>query len=348
MANKQAALDAQGNFVRDLKAFSAAKAEIDAVVEMVVELAIGLETTINVAGFRVLNNQLLDKGSFIGGSRYYNHTSTQHGESLPKREALPLEPFDICQTKIGSPSLLAQNRKERKELADNKSEKLVLRDGMVLLKKYISHTNQIKIIMKCRDLGLGPGGFYQPVLQNGIKLRRQIMCFGKDWNPQSSSYKSRQAVDGACPPSVPIEFRHLVEDAIQDSHTFLKQELKLWNAEEILPVMSPDICLVNFYTESGKLGLHQDKDESQESLRSGLPVVSFSIGDSAEFLYGDSRNTETAEKVTLESGDVLIFGGKSRLIYHGVGRIMPNSAPSFLVEEANLRPGRINLTFREF
>ncbi|XP_043693246.1 uncharacterized protein LOC122643722 [Telopea speciosissima] len=292
---------------------------------------------------RVLNNQLLlDKGSIGACSRYYHHTSSQHdGESLPNgylrteehSKCLPLEPFDICQTKIASsPSLLAQNRKERKEVAEwfNNSEKLVLRDGM------------IKIIKKCQELGLGPGGFYQPVLKNGVKLPRQIMCFGKDWNPQSSSYKARRAFDGACPPSIPIEFRDLVEDAIQDSHTFLKQQLKLWNAEEI---MSPDICLVNFYTETG-MGLHQDKDESKESLRSGLSVVSFSISDSAEFLYGDTRDTETAEKVILESGDVLIFGGKSRLIYHGVRRIIPNSAPSFLVEEANLHPGRINLTFR--
>ena len=51
----------------------------------------------------------------------------------------------------------------------------------------------------------------------------------------------------------------------------------------------------------------QDNDESRESLRKGLPVVSCSIGDSAEFLYGDERNVEKADSVLLESGDVLIF-----------------------------------------
>lgn len=92
----------------------------------------------------------------------------------------------------------------------------------------------------------------------------------------------------------------------------------------------------------------QDRDESKESLYKGLPVVSFSLGDSAEFLYGDDRDVDKANKVTLESGDVLIFGGKSRLIYHGVPCIFPKTAPKLLLGDTNLRPGRLNLTFRQY
>jgi alkylated DNA repair dioxygenase AlkB len=92
----------------------------------------------------------------------------------------------------------------------------------------------------------------------------------------------------------------------------------------------------------------QDRDESRESLRKGLPVVSFSIGDSAEFLYGDQRNIEKAENVFLESGDVLIFGGESRHVYHGVSSIIPNSAPEELLQDTCLCPGRLNLTFRKY
>jgi hypothetical protein len=92
----------------------------------------------------------------------------------------------------------------------------------------------------------------------------------------------------------------------------------------------------------------QDRDESPESLARGLPVVSFSIGDKADFLYGDQRDVDKAEKVELESGDVLIFGGKSRHIFHGVTAIHPDTAPKSLLEETNLRPGRLNLTFREY
>lgn len=93
--------------------------------------------------------------------------------------------------------------------------------------------------------------------------------------------------------------------------------------------------------------LFQDKDEGRESLRKGIPIVSFSIGDTAEFLYGDQCDAETANKVMLESGDVLIFGGKSRHIFHGVSKIIPDTAPKTLLEETNFRSGRLNLTFRQ-
>lgn len=79
-----------------------------------------------------------------------------------------------------------------------------------------------------------------------------------------------------------------------------------------------------------------------------MPVVSFSLGDTAEFLYGDVEDADKASKIDLESGDVLVFGGQSRLIFHGVSRIKPKTAPSWLAVQSNLRPGRLNLTFRQY
>lgn len=79
-----------------------------------------------------------------------------------------------------------------------------------------------------------------------------------------------------------------------------------------------------------------------------MPVVSLSIGDAAEFLYGDQRDVDRAKTASLESGDVLIFGGKSRRVFHGVASIQPNTAPKTLLEKTNLRPGRLNLTFRQY
>lgn len=77
-------------------------------------------------------------------------------------------------------------------------------------------------------------------------------------------------------------------------------------------------------------------------------MVSFSIGDSAEFLYSNQRDVFNADNVLLESGDVLIFGGESRRIFHGVASIRPNTSPQVLLKETNLRPGRLNLTFRQY
>ncbi|CAI8593557.1 unnamed protein product [Vicia faba] len=257
--------------------------------------------------------------------------------------------FDICTPKqsggpvVLKPGLFAKNKERRKELKQSSKEIVELRPGMVHLKGYISRTDQVKIVKKCRELGLGDGGFYQPGYEDGTNLHLKMMCLGKNWDPQTSRYVDQRPSDGSVPPKIPHEFVTLVHSALKDSQTVTK----LSNSKD-LSLFSPDICIVNFYSQNGRLGLHQDKDESEPSIAAGLPVVSFSIGNSAEFLYGDERDVDKAEKVVLESGDVLIFGGKARKVFHGVSAIKPE-APISLIEETNLRkPGRLNLTFRQY
>ncbi|KAL5996813.1 hypothetical protein ACLOJK_007733 [Asimina triloba] len=232
------------------------------------------------------------------------------------------------------PSLLAKNKEKLREAERNKMgpQARELRSGMFLLEAYLSQSEQVEIIKERHKLGLGPGGLYQPGYKDGAKLRRHMMCLGKDWDPETGAYRNRRAIDDAVTPSIPDRFKVLVDRALKDSQS------------DVLPSMKPDICIVNFYTNTGKLGLHQDKDDSIESLRAGLPVVSFSIGDSAEFLYGDERDVEKAKKVTLKTGDVLIFGGESRHVFHGVPSISPGSAPKPIIDETGLRPGHLNLT----
>ncbi|KAK9126783.1 hypothetical protein Scep_015629 [Stephania cephalantha] len=274
--------------------------------------------------------------------------SSGHSVDMPP----PPVPFDICFVKReGPPKLKAplhlKNKERRNELAKS-SEQNILRPGMILLKNYLSPSDQIKITTVCRDLGVGTGGFYQPGYNDGAKLHLRMMCLGKNWDPQTRAYGEYRSIDGTVAPAIPEDFQMLVEKAIQDSHALIKKKRKVNNPENILPGMQPDLCIVNFYSETGKLGLHQDRDESRESLDQGLPVVSFSIGDSADFLYGDTRNVDEAKKVVLESGDVLIFGGESRHVFHGVPSINKGTAPKSLTEETNLRPGRLNLTFRKY
>lgn len=280
------------------------------------------------------------------------------------KSCIAIEPFDICLPEneeflvrhsdtedhmfvSSSVDMEVESVPEEDQLTE-RSRQRVLRPGMVLLKNYITHSEQVFIVNKCRELGLRPGGFYRPGYKDGPKLRLHMMCLGRDWDPQTRKYQKRRRIDRSIPPHIPYGFHQLVDRAMKDSYTLIRRDFEICNAEEILPSMSPDICIVNFYTESGRLGLHQDRDESADSLTKGLPVVSFSVGDSAEFLYGDQRDVNEAEKLVLESGDVLIFGGKSRHVFHGVASIIPNSAPRMLLEETLLRPGRLNLTFRQF
>lgn len=111
--------------------------------------------------------------------------------------------------------------------------------------------------------------------------------------------------------------------------------LALWHSLVGLP-REPDCCLVNFYGEGAKMGLHQDRDEGDFS----FPVLSISLGDEALFRIGGTDRKDPTESFWLKSGDVLLMGGPARLAWHGIDRLRFRSS--------RLLPGggRINLTLR--
>ena len=98
---------------------------------------------------------------------------------------------------------------------------------------------------------------------------------------------------------------------------------------------APDACLVNRYEPGTRLSLHQDKDELDYS----APIVSVSLGLPATFLFGGMARSDKPRRYRLVHGDVVVWGGPSRLAYHGV-------APLADGEHALLGRQRINLTFR--
>ena len=98
----------------------------------------------------------------------------------------------------------------------------------------------------------------------------------------------------------------------------------------------PDSCLVNFYGEGARMGLHQDRDEGDFD----WPVVSLSLGDEALFRIGNLERGGRTESVWLRSGDVAVLSGAARLVHHGIDRIRFGS--STLLPDG----GRVNLTLR--
>jgi alkylated DNA repair protein (DNA oxidative demethylase) len=98
----------------------------------------------------------------------------------------------------------------------------------------------------------------------------------------------------------------------------------------------PQACLVNYYPPTARMGLHQDKDEQDFA----APVVSLSLGDTGLFRVGGLKRNAPTRSLRLASGDAVVLGGKGRLAYHGVDRILPKT--STLLPEG----GRINLTLR--
>jgi len=102
------------------------------------------------------------------------------------------------------------------------------------------------------------------------------------------------------------------------------------------PNYDPDACLINRYTVGAKLGLHQDRDEKDPV----APIVSVSLGLPATFQWGGKRRADRVRRFRLESGDVVVWGGPARFVYHGVSPLKEGEHPL-------TGAVRINLTFRK-
>jgi alkylated DNA repair protein (DNA oxidative demethylase) len=111
--------------------------------------------------------------------------------------------------------------------------------------------------------------------------------------------------------------------------------LDLWAEVSYYP-HPPEACLVNYYAGPAKMGLHQDKDEEDFE----APVLSVSLGDTGLFRVGGTTRKSPTQTFELKSGDVFVLGGKDRLAFHGIDRILVGT--SGLLEEG----GRFNLTLR--
>ena len=201
-------------------------------------------------------------------------------------------------------------------------------EGVAWLRKYLPLDEQQALVARCRAIMDGPAGGYVPTVRGGGRMRVRMVCLGRHWNPLTYRYEATRAdYDGAPVPPVPADLGALAARI----------------AAEAGFAFHPDVCLINWYGPEGRMGLHQDKDESRASLDAGLPVVSISLGNTARFLFGGVRRRDPVEPILLESGDAFVFGGPARLRYHGVSRIVPGTAPPALGIE-----GRFNLTFRRF
>lgn len=161
---------------------------------------------------------------------------------------------------------------------------------------------------------------YRPVTPGGRALSVAMSNFGTlGWVTDQGGYRYQHhhPVTGLAWPDIPPAL------------------LDLW-AELVDPQVPPDACLVNLYGTGAKMGLHQDRDESDLT----IPVLSVSLGDSAQFRIGGPLRTDPTRSVRLASGDVCGLFGSARLAFHGIDRVLGGS--SRLVPGG----GRINLTLR--
>lgn len=196
--------------------------------------------------------------------------------------------------------------------------------GAVHVPAWLSLEQQAWIAARYREWAHGP------VPLRGAKIRGHEMsvktvCLGWHWQP----YKyTREATDvnGRRVLPFPDWMVRLGRLAVAEAYG------------QDAADYTPDTALVNYYDASARMGMHQDKDEA--SLE---PVVSLSIGDACQFRFGNTEGRgRPFEDVVLESGDLFVFGGPSRLAFHGVTKIFPETAP----RQCGIDSGRINITLR--
>ncbi|AHH94642.1 alkylated DNA repair protein (DNA oxidative demethylase) [Kutzneria viridogrisea] len=187
--------------------------------------------------------------------------------------------------------------------------------GAVHVPDWLSAEEQRALVEACR--GWARAGMRATRLPGGGVMSVRTVCLGWQWIPYRYS---RTTEDGSPVTPFPEWLAELGRRAVGD------------------PGYRPDVALVNYYDASARMGMHQDREE-----RSPDPVVSLSLGDSCVFRFGNTehRNRPWTD-VELRSGDLFVFGGSSRLAYHGVPRTLPGTADPAI----GLSSGRLNITLR--
>lgn len=190
--------------------------------------------------------------------------------------------------------------------------------GFVVHQGFLDRAAQESLVADLRGV-LAQAPLVHPVTPRGRPMSVRMSAAGRfGWITDRKGYRySETHPDGQTWPPIPAAV------------------LAIWDAVSG-SARAPECCLINWYGEGARMGLHQDRDEADFA----HPVVSVSLGDEGLFRMGNVERGGRTESIWLQSGDVVVMGGEARLRHHGVDRIRFGS--STLLP----RGGRINLTLR--
>ena len=191
-------------------------------------------------------------------------------------------------------------------------------NGCKVFKGYLDRTSQTEMVQDIRKI-VEKAPLFSPLTPWGKPMSVGMTSAGKyGWFTDKSGYRYEpQHPNGSPWPPIPQSVLTVWSDLVSETR-------------------QPDCCLINYYKKTAKMGLHQDKDEADFN----WPVLSISLGDTGIFRVGGLNRKDPTEKIDLESGDIAILEGETRLAFHGIDRIKFGS--SSLLKDG----GRINLTLR--
>ena len=207
-------------------------------------------------------------------------------------------------------------------LFENERRIVALADGAALLPAFalryeealLAALNDVVAAAPFRHM-ITPGGFTMSVAMTN--------CGAAGWITDRSGYRygATDPESGRPWPAMPAVFSDLAREAAMEAG---------------FAGFTPDACLINRYEPGAKLSLHQDRNERDVS----APIVSVSLGLPAVFLFGGLKRGDRTRKIPLVHGDVVVWGGPTRLAFHGVAPLKDGEHPA-------TGKARINLTFRK-
>ena len=195
-------------------------------------------------------------------------------------------------------------------------------DGAVLLRGFVG-ADEAELVAALRGI-VAAAPFRRMFTPGGHQMSVAMTnCGNAGWVTDRSGYRydPDDPETGKPWPAMPRLFRELADRAAEHAG---------------FAGFAPDVCLINRYEPGARMSLHQDKDE----LDFGAPIVSVSLGLPAIFMFGGSKRSDKPRRFRLEHGDIAVWGGPSRLFFHGV-------APLAEGEHPVMGPQRLNLTFRK-
>jgi alkylated DNA repair protein (DNA oxidative demethylase) len=197
----------------------------------------------------------------------------------------------------------------------------VLPNGFQHLPNFLDYPAQQQLVDTIRDV-VEMAPLYRPEMPNNGKpfSVRMTNCGSLGWVSDQQNgyrYQANHPKTGKPWPDIPQSL------------------LNIWRETSGVDFL-PEACLINFYDQSAKMGLHQDNDETNLE----APVVSISLGDTCLFRVGQTTRGGQTKSFKLHSGDIVVLSGPSRLCFHGVDKLYPDTSP--LLKNG----GRINLTLR--
>jgi DNA oxidative demethylase len=207
------------------------------------------------------------------------------------------------------------------DLLQEDREPVELASGAVLLPAFALESATILAVRLDQIIAASP--LRRMVTPGGFEMSVEMTnCGTLGWITDKSGYRYESAdpLTGSNWPAMPTEFLKLAQEAATEGG---------------FRDFTPNACLVNRYEPKSRLSLHQDKNEKDFS----APIVSVSLGLPARFLFGGTERSDPTTSVPLHHGDVVVWGGPSRLRYHGVAPVFEGSHPL-------TGRYRVNLTFR--